>query len=320
MENKKNSQKYSRSWYGSFDLEDTRYYGVFIKGNGDKQVVSVDPKRFQHIFNLPSEIKKMMDKRKGPLFHPAKKSMLDYNVNVIRKDIDIIKKEWNKTYKPFIRRFLEEIKGKNFNYLEDDNLHSGIVSFDEAINNARIFSWMSHEFAELEKKQLFQSLYSQYFHQLVSQIDASILRILTINGYEGDIFNRNVLYAFKGNKPEKIKLLDGFTAYDRMYSIWNFLKHNSLSTFNTLKNTFPEVLKEIEYKQGDLACFIINFTEDLIDSLLDGVRIFFIEYCCLVFDEDPQEAKWNSEEYFRSIVYNEIEEIQDPFGLRYSFY
>jgi hypothetical protein len=261
-----------------------------------------------------------MDKRKGALFHPAKKSILDYNVNIIRQDLDNIKKEWDHTYKPFIQRFLDEIKGKDFHHYDDDNLHSGIVSFEEAIDNARMLSWLSHGYAEFKKNQLFHSLYAQYFHQLVSQIDAIILRVLTNNGYEGDKFNRNVLYAFKGNKPENIQNLDGFTDYDKMYTIWNFIKHNSLSTYKAVKDNFPEVLKADEYKQGELACFFIIFTNELIDLILDGVKRFLIEYCRLVFGENPQEALWNSEEYFLSVVYSEIKEFQDPLGLRYSFY
>jgi len=38
------------------------------------------------------------------------------------------------------------------------------------------------------------------------------------------------------------------------------------------------------------------------------------------WNQDPQEALWNSEEYFQSIVDREIEEIQDTFGLLYGFY
>jgi hypothetical protein len=80
------------------------------------------------------------------------------------------------------------------------------------------------------------------------------------------------------------------------------------------------MLKEGEYKQGELACFFVNFTDEFIDSVLNGVERFLTEYCRLVFDEDSQEALWNSEEYFLSRAYGEIDEIQAPFGLRYGFY
>jgi hypothetical protein len=82
---------------------------------------------------------------------------------------------------------------------------------------------------------------------MVSQIEALTLKVLTLNGYEGDKFNRNILYAFKGNKQESVRALDGFREYDKMYAILNFLKHNSLSTFNVLKENFNDVLKEDDY-------------------------------------------------------------------------
>jgi hypothetical protein len=78
---------------------------------------------------------------------------------------------------------------------------------------------LSHGIAEIRKNELYCSLYAQYFHQMVSQIEVLTLKVLTLNGYEGDKFNRNILYAFKGNKQESVRALDGFREYDKMYAI-----------------------------------------------------------------------------------------------------
>ena len=179
---------------------------------------------------------------------------------------------------------------------------------------------LSHEYAAFERNNLHVTLYSQFFHQLASQINAILLQILTRNGYEGHIFNRTALYAFKGKNSENIRTLDGFAEYDKMYVIWNFIKHNSQSTFNALNSKFPELLKENNYTQGHFAWFLIKWTDDLLDTILDGLERFLKEYCRLVFGEDATEASWNFEEYFLSRVYGEIDEIQDPMGLRFGFY
>jgi hypothetical protein len=150
----------------------------------------------------------------------------------------VIKREWNSTQKPFIKRFLSEVKGIVYNHADDDLFQSGIVDIDEAIDNARMVTLLSNSYAEFKKHQLFYSLYAQYFHQFVSQVDAMILRTLTHNGYEDDKFNRNVFYAFKSDNQESIKNLDGFTEYDKMYAVWNFIKHNSLSTYQAVKNNY----------------------------------------------------------------------------------
>jgi len=318
MENNNCSHKYSKSWYEAFDLEDTRYYGVFLSGR--ERTVSVEPKRYKKTFGMPDEMKNVMEKRKGPLFHPAKKKVLDYNVNFALHEFFNVKRDWNKIQKPLISRFLSEVKGTNHRIIDDDLFQSGIVDFNEAAQNAQMRTLLSHEFAAIERNNLHVTLYSQFFHQLASQIDAILLQILTRNGYEDDIFNRSALYAFKGKNLENIKTLDGFAEYDKMYLIWNFIKHNSRSTFNALNSKFPELLKENDYTQGHFAWFLIEWTDELLDTILDGIERFFKEYCRLVFGEDATEASWNSEEYFHSMVYEEIASIHDPMGLRFGFY
>jgi hypothetical protein len=304
--------------YDDFDVADTRYYGLFLKGRDKSKYVLIDPKRFQEILALPDEIKSIMDKRNTPLFRPAKKSILDYNVNFLLQELGIVIRGWNNEQKPFIKRFLSEINGSEYHFSDDDLFQSGILDTDEAIDSARMKTWFSHSYAEFKRSNLFSSLYAQYFHQMASHIDAILLQLLTRNGYEGDKFNRNILYALKGKNSENVRSLGGFTEYDKMYSIWNFLKHNSMSTFNSLREGFPQVLKTHEYEQGNLACFLINFSDELITSIFSGMKLFFEEYCRLVFGENAKEAFWNSDEYFLAIVRNEIDEINDPMGLRFT--
>jgi hypothetical protein len=293
---------------------DTRYYGVFRKGNGENCRVLVDPKRYQKFFNISENMKRVMDKRKGPLFRPAKKNIFDYNINFIKRELDEIKKEWNSTNKPMIDRVLSEICGKEYMPFDDELARNGILDTEEAVYNARIKTRLSQESAENKKKQLYYSLYAQFFHQMVSQIEALQLKLLTKNGYEDEQFNRNVLYDFKGNTKERVRSLKGFADYEKMYVIWNFIKHNSKLTFNEVKKNFPEILiyKEGSYIQGDLACFHVDFTDSMIDSIIDNVTIFLKEYCQLVFKEDEFEATWNSEEKFLYEAYYAIEIESNP--------
>jgi hypothetical protein len=313
--NSNSRKKYNAKLYDSFDLTDMRYYGVFLRGNGESSFVEVDPKRYQKIFSIPEDIKRVMDKRNGPLFRPAKKKILDYNINFVKLELGKIKQEWNLTNKPMIGRVLSEIQGEEYMPFDDELARNGVLDTEEAVYSARMKTWLSKEFAEYKKKQLSYSLYAQFFHQLVSQIEALQLKLLTKNGYEGDKFSRNVLYAFKSYTHERVSGLNGFADYDKMYAVWNFIKHNSSSTFSEVKKNFPEILREDNYNQGDLACFHIDFTDSMIDSIIDNVTIFLKEYCQLVFNEEEFEAAWNSEEHFLSVVYAEIEEIQNPCGI-----
>jgi hypothetical protein len=210
---------------------------------------------------------------------------------------------------------LKKVKGKDYGPGDDYLAMSGILAPDEAQTNATIRTWRSHMEAEAKRNRMYLSLYSQFFHQMVSKIEAITVLVLTNNGYKGDRFDRNVLYAFKDFKQESIKQLNGFQTYETMYVIWNFIKHNSLSAYETLKKANPNILIDQPYTQGQLANYYIKFSNELIQDIISGVECFFKEYCKLVFDEDYDNAQWDYDDYFTSAVYTEIEGIINPLGL-----
>lgn len=84
-----------------------------------------------------------------------------------------------------------------------------------------------------------------------------------------DRFNRNMLYATAVGKDKKVIELPSFKHYNKLYCFWNFIKHNSISTYEKLYLNYPEVIcKGKEYKQGVPAFYIINFSDELIIELL----------------------------------------------------
>lgn len=143
------------------------------------------------------------------------------------------------------------------------------------------------------------------------------INVLTKNGWQEKNFSRNVFYNFKNIKETKVKSLKSFDAYNKLYAIWNFLKHNSLSTYEALKNSYPEAMIEADrkYAQGELALSYINFDETLINTLLTELKEFFIAYCNLTFDENYESAQWNYNDWFLEKVNDEIESITNPLGL-----
>ena len=320
MKNKKQFHRIDPKIYESFDMGEHRYYGVFVKYSETNVRISVDPKRYTKFFTLEEDQLKIINQRKTPLFVPKKQSVYDYNVNCMLADLQRISNAWERKNKPMIKKVLSEISGKTFHSYEDDNALQGIVDWDEAATNAQIMTQLSHATAEIERENLLQSLQGQFFHQMVSQIEALFVKMLHKNGYEGDKFDRNVLYAFKGQKKGLVSTLNGFNEYSKMYAIWNFLKHNNESTYTTLKTHYPETLVEQKYNPGDIGCHFVKFEEGLIESILQKVADFIIDYCKLAFDEDVREASWNSHDSFYLTVRAEIEEMDAPLGFRFSFY
>ena len=72
-----------------------------------------------------------MDKRNGPLFRPAKKKILDYNINFVKLELGKIKQEWNLTNKPMIGRVLSEIQGEEYMPFDDELAQNGVLDTRE---------------------------------------------------------------------------------------------------------------------------------------------------------------------------------------------
>lgn len=212
---------------------------------------------------------------------------------------------------------------KNAEYVVDDMC--GILESDEIHTNAIMSQMMKQVEVDSKREILFINMYIQFFHQMVAKMEASTIKVLTMNGYKDSRFDRNKFYKFKDKKCDRIKSLDGFQSYDTMYAIWNFVKHNSLSTFETAIKVCPEVILKVkdnkgnkqlpQFKQGDLAIHYLMLSPKLIVELLDGVGEFFKAYCEYVFNENYEEAQWNYEEYFLSRANREIEGLRNPLGL-----
>lgn len=301
---------------------DTRYYGLFLIGQGKERRVKIDIKRFKKVLSIPDGAAAVINKRTGPYFIPAKKDYYDYNCNIFVSAFNGIRQEWTEN-KIMIERVIKEVQDAKYDF----NDMCGVLEPDEAMIHSSFMQRSSQAKAEAKRRRLFLSLYAQFFHQMVSKIEAVSLNVLTENGYEGARFDRKVMYAFKGAKQENIKELEGFQSYDLMYAIWHFIKHNSSSTYEAVKKLDSTILRlkqkwdkkekdELEpYKQGDLAIAFVNFDDKLIQNLIDGAEFFFKEYCRIVFGEDYSEAQWNYDNYFLSQVNSEIDMARNPLGI-----
>lgn len=294
--------------------EDTRYYGVFIYGKEKR--IKVDPVRFDKIIGLSDEQKKVMAIRKTHYFFPAHKNQMDYNCNIFRREIADIKSKWINEHKPIVDAAIAKITSKTYTPGDDYKLMCGISGPGAANARAQWATMMSEREAEYKRFGLKTSMYAQFFHLMVSRIEAITVYVLTQNGFDKDKFSRNALYTFKGYTQSKIEKLNSYKKYDKAYCIWNFIKHNSLSTYKKLNEKYPEsIINKASYKQGDLAIYFVDLNEQLILSLLDGITLFFDEYCKLVFNEDIESANWNYDQYFLDRVNDEIESFTNPLGL-----
>ena len=318
MKKDRNSRFVHRELYLVLDkyqsIEDTRYWGVFYCGQNN--TVKIDPKRYQKMLvKLDDKILKVINSRHTHLFEPRKENHSDYNCNLLIGEINSLKSWW-RDFKGLIKRELKRVKKPNKVYASDNyNMMCGITSVGAANAWANFTNCINKANYDCECASLVQSLYAQYFHVMASQIEASLIRVLDRNGVIEDKFNRNFLYGTLVNKEKTLDDLDHYLEFDKLYCIWNFIKHNSLSTYNKLKTKYPELLSGSEFQQGELAFLYIKFSDKLIEDILDGCGQFFKDYCHVVFNEDFDEAQWNYVRFFTEPMEQEIESCSNPLGL-----
>ena len=166
-----------------------------------------------------------------------------------------------------------------------------------------------------------KSLYAQFFHQLMSDIDALCLRVIVSQGYSGNNFTKQIFDTFIQGKQKKpavaFENYQNYAIYNEAYCVWNFLKHNSVSAYNALKERFPDRVYDPNnsYKNGQAALSVLKIDEKYILHVLDHICEFFDEVCRLGFGENTDDAKWDYDDYFLGFAKEDIDLIENPLGL-----
>ena len=300
-------------------VDDTRYYGVFIDKKHGRCKIKIDVKRYCKKIGLSDAQLKIVKSRKTHYFMPAKQEFNDYNCNQLVSFVNEIRLEWNKRYALIIEDIMDSVQLKKSIPADDDLFLCGVLDYNEAAAVSAMHNFRIAKQEQRIKTELYMSLHAQFFHQMVSKITAKIYSVLINNGFDRKQFNRNDLYNFKGNDPLEVQKLGGFDSYEKMYLIWNFIKHNSVKSFEALKSKYSQVLlqtnNKIIYRDGDPAYQYIAFSKEMVDDILLGVGEFFKNYCQLTFGEDYQRAQWDYEKYFLDKAKGEIETITNPLSI-----
>ena len=332
----------------NYAYSDSRYWGLFYCGKDGK--VRIDIKRFLKMTHavLTEKQLQIINKRKTHYFYPKKTTWAEYSCNVFERTMTEIEvdwlgdavdklrsmtgphfdaEQWNKAveelnsgkggFKWFIAQAVQSIeKPTELTVGDDYNFLSGILDYDEAELNVGMTNMFRRSAYLAKCNKFIISMYAQFFHQMMSKIEAVQIEVLQNNKIDVKDFNRNVLKSIGAENNVDIEKLEHYKDYDLGYCVWHFLKHNSLSTYQKLKERYPEVLYDGYYRGGQLAYTYIKFDGGkLIEKVCVGCAEFFRELCAAIWDEDEEEARWNFDDYFEAIVNDEIETIDNPLGL-----
>ena len=288
--------------------DQVEYYGVFTKDGR----VKVDTKRYRKFMNLPDT---KIEHRQTVYYQPSRIHRSDYYCNRFRDTLQELKNLW-------LNEFSLAIKAiKTPKQVEDDvrigYLQNGVYEYDEA-STIGVFEGMKR----IEKyKFVIKSIYAQFFHQMMSQIDALCLRICVANGYREKDFSKEKfdVYIQGLQKQNAIDFpnFNNYAIYDKAYRVWNFLKHNSLKAYNQLKKYYPEMVYDPNnnYRNGDPAISVLKINEKYIIYCLDNLHLFFDEVCERGFKENIKDADWDYDDYFLNEANDFLDNIINPLGL-----
>lgn len=292
----------------SYSYDKLEYYGILLKNKR----VRLDTKRYRKFFDLPDE---KIEHRQTVYYTPSRVHRYDYRCNVFVDILRKYKERWFNEYKSFFEciKTPEEV-GESVRLY---NLNCGYEDYEEA----SISGLMAQMKRVNEYNFIIRSIYAQFYHHLMSSIDAMSLKLMVDCGYKDDDFTKKQFDAFiqgkQGKNAVPFKQYKYFRVYDRANTVWNFLKHNSTKSYTIVKKYYPEMIVDPnnKYKNGDSALSVLRLDEKFIVDVLNNLHKFFGELCERTFGENPQDADWDYDDYFIKQAKDAIRNIENPLDL-----
>lgn len=248
----------------------------------------------------------MFANRHTPYFVPTKIKRYDYAINIFRDLINELRNDWLQEYKPVLAKIKtpqevsESIRLNEMMFTSDpDDLDEiGIDAMFGGIRRARKYN------------EIINSLYCQFISKICTEIDRYTLIVMCELGYKGNDYNFKSFAKFsdglqKDKNSVKLSGLSKYNAYNLLHKINNFLKHNTISSYNDLKKYYPANVRSVEngtakeeYQNGMFAGGWIILKENYINDIFDSLTKFFEDFCKQFVKEDIERATWDYDEYF----------------------
>lgn len=302
---KKTHQRQIRN-YNTYEQNEKAYFGLLpYKGRFRVDVKRLEKSRLVDI-SIINLIKSQ--NRSTKYFHPEKQERSDYYCNFIRDKMSEMRREWHQEFLPAIKKIStpEEV-GRQ---VRDYYINSGIADFDE---------WDEIEILTSTKRmkkynEIIYAFSGQFIHYLASNVEQIIVNVLCKLGYPKESFNLSLFNEFiKNNYDVSLKEVNGYMDYIAFRNLWNFLKHNTLSSYKKLRKSSPNLLVDRTYQNGDFALWYVKISESYIDETITKLMSFFDSFCKQVLLENIEFANWNYDKYFLKIFHDHINDAKNPF-------
>ncbi len=305
--------------WNSRDLFERDFWGIHDY-NG-QSVIDID--RYKLLCNtiggkefIPKEIENL-----SGTFTANKTTKYDYKINIFRDLIRELQNDWNEEYKDIFKAI------KTPKEVEDDSRVSAMMytSCSDDYDDICVEAAMAGYKRINKYNKIINSLYCQFISKVCIEIDRYTLLVMTELGYKGTDFDFDSFCKFSdgliNDKASlKISKLSKYNAYNMLHKMNNFLKHNSIQSYNILKRLYPanvaspENGASCEYQNGMYAGDWIIIKDGYIDSIFDKLIQFFEDYCRVFLKEDVETSKWDYFEFFENAYY-EMRDLDSYYGI-----
>lgn len=266
----------------------------------------------------------LFEQRSTVYYVPMKIHRYDYKINIFRDLLNELKDDWKYEYKPLLKKVITPKEVEEKNRLDSLMYTSYSDDYDEiAIEAAMAGIRRTQKYTHV-----IQSLYCQFIQKICAEVDRFTLIFMKETGSNVNDFSIDKFFSFSDGllaTKEKIKIenLSEYNAYNMLHKINNFLKHNSIMSYNKLKFNYPKNVASVEngtakkpYENGMFAGDWIIVKENYIDDLLDKLIIFFEDYCRVYLKEDIEKSKWDYDDYFYT-AFKQMKRPLNYFGIPY---
>lgn len=305
--------------YSKSNPNDYEYYGFHLK-NGRYHIDTKRLKKLHCDGCFPEEL--FTTPRNTHYFVPKHKNYSDYAINIMREQLNRLSSDWNTEYKTVINKITTPKEVQNNVRLEEiaytsspDDLDD--IEFDALLAGIR---------REAKYDQVIKSIHLQYLQKIFTEFFRTILLVIKDRGYTNTIdFTYKSFFFYVQNrfnaetkKANPLYKLPHYRYFDILNKIDNFLKHNTVMSYNALANnpfekdekmkkfqaSFVYTNKEagFEYENGMYAGDWLKIGPSFVDETLTNLQEFANEFCELMYEEKAGEAYWNSDESLLKIL------------------
>ncbi len=293
------------------DSTQEEYWGIH-RVNGR---LEIDVRRFDYAcYRLGDDAPLFPEalRKKGPLYIASKVHRHDYTCNYLMDSIDDLKKDWHSEYKPLLKKVFSPKDAEN----------SYRTSTIATIGDSELYDSveLGSKWAFVKRMETYyrimDELYYTFLTKVIIEIHRIVLRAMTMQHYQNTEYCVSDLKTYCNGAGVDFYQLKNWKVYLKYNDIYNFLKHNSIQAYETLKRFNSKCLIESDkkYENGMFAMDWLNAEEIDIDELLSGIVPFLQDFCKKVLGEDMNQAKWDYDDYFLETK-KELEDPMEHFGI-----